>query len=669
MELVIQVTPVLGAALLAPDATGAARAILDRLEQEGVVLAPQPSGADEAGPPEFFSGDVADEAAGEALATALLELDGIVAAYLKPDVRPPGLLMDPAMRGPYGTPAYPARAPRELIVRARPEAELWVDRDGRIGGGEKAASLHSALEEASATLWPLLEDPPARVSKDRSALAGWFRVYPTTDDAAERVGPELTERLLEAAALDAAYLKPPATLPVLPPSAVGAAAEAGPEPLGDPDDFLPRQGYLGPAPGGIGAEATWELPGGDGAGVRIVDVEAEWRFTHEDLHFNPGGLVGGRPPGDVEWRNHGTNVIGVLGGAHNGRGVSGICAGAALQGVSFFGEGWGTAAAIRKAADTLRAGDILLIEMMRAGPNAPRDARARLPGRLHRARLLAGRLRRHRLRRPPRRRGRGGRRQRRPGSRRHRSYAGFAGRANPFARGELDSGAILVGAGAPPPGTHGADYGPDRSRMAFSNFGGCIDAQGWGREVTTTGGLGRGSDTLRPGPVEDRWYTDRFSGTSSAAPMVAGVLACVQGVLRAAGHAPLTPAQARAALRETGSPQAGDGRQRIGNRPDLGALIPWAMEQAEIARAHRKARRRGMRVTITIEDGDERDVSITGRRTRGDEDTEGPYIKGPYIKGPSLVIPREDGTETELNIDTLVELVESGGDPPPTPGG
>ena len=31
----------------------------------------------------------------------------------------------------------------------------------------------------------------------------------------------------------------------------------------------------------------------------------------------------------------------------------------------------------------------------------------------------------------------------------------------------------------------------------------------------------------------------------------------------------------------------------------------------------------------------------------------GPYIKGPYIKGPSLVIPREDGTETHLDIAAL----------------
>ena len=63
--------------------------------------------------------------------------------------------------------------------------------------------------------------------------------------------------------------------------------------------------------------------------------------------------------------------------------------------------------------------------------------------------------------------------------------------------------------------------------------------------------------------------------------MVAGALACVQGVLRAAGRAPLTPAQARAALRETGSPQQPGPTARssaIGNRPDIAQLIEWAME-------------------------------------------------------------------------------------------
>src|SRR5262249_22391795 len=139
---------------------------------------------------------------------------------------------------------------------------------------------------------------------------------------------------------------------------------------------------------------------------------------------------------------------------------------------------------------------------------------------------------------------------------------------NPFNPANPSSGAIVVGAGAPPLGTHGRNWGPDRSRLDFSNHGRRVDAQGWGREVTTAGYgdlQGRSSANL--------WYTDQFSGTSSASPIVVGALACVQGVLRARNRPLLTPVSAIQLLRSTGSPQQdGPGfpaSQRIGNRPDI----------------------------------------------------------------------------------------------------
>jgi hypothetical protein len=222
------------------------------------------------------------------------------------------------------------------------------------------------------------------------------------------------------------------------------------------------------------------------------------------------------------------------------------------------------------------------------------------------------------------------------------------GRPSPFAREELDSGAILVGAGAPPPGTHDREHGPDRSRLDFSNWGRAIDAQAWGYEVTTTGGLGTGPDTLRPGPFEDRWYTDRFSGTSSAAPMVAGALACVQGMLRASGRAPLTPEQARLGLRETGSAQTGPD-EPIGTRPDILQLFEWALHAPPIGPRSPRTRRSPMRVTITIDDDD------AAWRAPGNQP---PYVRGPYVRGPSLFIPREDGSEAEIRIDDLEATVE-----------
>jgi hypothetical protein len=148
-----------------------------------------------------------------------------------------------------------------------------------------------------------------------------------------------------------------------------------------------------------------------------------------------------------------------------------------------------------------------------------------------------------------------------------------SGWTNPFKRANRDSGAIVVGAGAPPPGTHDRDHGPDRSRLDFSNYGSRLDAQGWGQEVTSCAYA-----DLQTGSTEDEWYTDVFSGTSSASPIVVGALGALQGAVISAGKSPAEPARLRELLRTTGSPQqdAPDrpATQRIGNRPDLAQLIP-----------------------------------------------------------------------------------------------
>ena len=100
-----------------------------------------------------------------------------------------------------------------------------------------------------------------------------------------------------------------------------------------------------------------------------------------------------------------------------------------------------------------------------------------------------------------------------------------------------------------------------------------IDAQGWGWEVTTTatGLSNRKVCNLMPGADPNRRYSDCFSGTSSASPIVVGALACMQGVVKARGMPLVNSWRARQLLRTTGSPQqAATGRpvsQRIGNRP------------------------------------------------------------------------------------------------------
>jgi hypothetical protein len=571
--------------------------------------------------------------------------------------------------GPGDTPGGP-----ELIVRLRQPVRLAGD--GALRGSDEP-ELAKALTELASTVFPLSARAPSAVAPARAAtadagaeLARHYRVALPADADEDRIARTL-DRLAGERSVLTAYAKPAAVLPVLPPAAVGWKQLDDPEPEEAISDFLTRQGYLQPGPVGIDALPAWRTPGGDGAGVRLVDVEKEWRFTHEDLREHRSGLLGGLPPGDVEWRNHGTNVIGILAGDHNGRGISGICPAAWTHGFSVERVRGGVGGALTQAAAFLRAGDILLVELMRDGPNRPPDAaaddqRGCIPVEWWPDEFLAIREATDRgvivvaaagngsedldaaIYR----------------SAREQAILGRVAGPNPFERTpESDSGSLLVGAGAPPPRLARRDYGPDRSRLAFSNWGACIDAQGWGRAVATTGGLGVGSDEMRPGPFEDRWYTNRFSGTSSAAPIVAGALACVQGMLRASGRRPLTPAEARQALRETGAAQqdapalgeapARPAAQRIGNRPDTTQLLAWARERIPPGprlRPRPRPRRSPMRVQITITDDGV--VSDGIAQAPQDEYAGGAAAgyKPTYVRGPSVRVELEEGGFVDLPL-------------------
>jgi subtilisin family serine protease len=465
----------------------------------------------------------------------------------------------------------------ELIVIARPAAGLRVRRGGAevisLGGADTRALSRALAGEVR--LVPLFGDEDrllarsAAVAAETGVAGPDLSVFYRVEAPADRLD-EIAERLLEDDAVEAAYVKPPAEPPIIndmPPDESDA-------PPATPN-FTANQVYLGAAMGGI--EALWAhtQPGGKGTGVRVIDIEGAWRFSHEDLMQVQGGVVGGTQSADIRWRNHGTAVIGVFGGDENAIGVMGIAPNAHTRAISIFGPNQGSARSIRDAADLLSAGDIVLIELHRPGPRHNFQTRtdqlgyiaiewweddwAAIRYAVNRGVIVVEAA------------GNGAENLDdgiygvRPGN--------FPGTwTNPFNRANRDSGAILVGAGAPPPGTHGRTHGPDRSRLGFSNFGASIDAQGWGREVTTTG-----YGDLQGGSNEDLWYTDEFSGTSSASPVVVGAIACVQGNRKARSLAVLTPMQVRHKLRTTGSPQAdAPGRpatQRIGTRPNLRQLI------------------------------------------------------------------------------------------------
>jgi len=477
------------------------------------------------------------------------------------------------------------RRVRELVVLSRP---LPGAPSGPAASVEASDRLADVLKDFGAHITPCYRasrsTPRTAVDRAASKAAVPSILARLPDfavvDAADEAKDELAARLREHPAVEAAFVKPAPEPPV--------RFAASPAPVQPPSTLASRrtQRYLAPAPAGIGARFAWTRPGGRGEGVNVVDVEGEWNFTHEDLVVNQGGMIGGSGANDLAWRNHGTAVVGEIGADVNSIGCTGIAPAAHVRGVSVFGITGGTAGAIRQAADALSPGDILLAEVHFPGPRFDYDERPDQKGYIAAEwwpDTLAAIVYATEVRGVIVVEAAGNGAEDLDDALYDTAPEGFPSAwLNPFRSANPQSGAILVGAGAPPPGTHGTTaWGPDRSRLEFSNYGARLDVQGWGSEVTTTG-YGDLS-----GATENEWYTHTFSGTSSAAPIVVGALACIQGALRAAGRALLTPASALALLRANGSPQQaglhGPSTQRIGNRPDLRA----AFQSLGLARAGR----------------------------------------------------------------------------------
>ncbi|MCK4414699.1 MAG: carboxypeptidase regulatory-like domain-containing protein [Candidatus Eisenbacteria sp.] len=346
----------------------------------------------------------------------------------------------------------------------------------------------------------------------------------------------------------ACALRAPALVPDHPPT-LGPIGLGHTAPLRAPrtPDFTGLQGYLDPAPTGVDAEGVWAQPGGRGQTVKVLDIEGAWLWEHEDLpapFFTAGGAID-----DISWRNHGTAVIGEIRGISNAYGVTGIAYETEVGGVSI--AELSTADAINTAAANLDVGDIVLIELHAPGPNATGEGQfgyvciefwqdnfdaiqlATATGRI--VCEAAGNGEQD-LDSPV--------------------YQGL------FDRNVRDSGAIICGA------SNGENLDP----AWFTNYGSRVDLHGWGAAVTT---CGYGS---LQGGAETEWYTAGFGGTSSASPIVAGAVAALQGMSKAAFGIPINARLARDVLVATGTPQGPGGQ--IGPRPDLTAA--WTLAQTGI---------------------------------------------------------------------------------------
>lgn len=415
------------------------------------------------------------------------------------------------------------------------------------------AGRHFSGDEASIRAHRLAAE--ARSGRKLPDLTRYARIDPGFAASDRKSLDDLLAALLASPDVETAFLEP---RPV--PAAIGfnadggftPPAESGPAPPIVPAATTPQfsslQEYLAAPPYGMNALAAAAHPGGDGAGTRIIDIEGAWLWPHEDIpppFYSAGGMID-----DQDWRNHGTAVLGEIVGRDNSYGVRGMAPAAQAGGISI--DFLSTADAIEIAAENLDPGDVILIELHAPGPNSIEVGQyGFMPMEYWQDVFDATQIA---------------------------TASGIivvaaAGNGEQnldspqygdiFDRDVRDSGSIMVAATDKP-----------NSPSSFTNYGSRIDLNGWGNGVVTTGyGNLQGPDLGFP---ESQWYTHIYSGTSSAAAMVAGAVLSLQGMFAAERDYPLTSQVARRILNSTGTPASGG--LAVGSRPELIAARSAALD-------------------------------------------------------------------------------------------
>lgn len=340
-----------------------------------------------------------------------------------------------------------------------------------------------------------------------------------------------------------AYFAPLAKNAVMNESKLKAAEEVDVEVT---PNFEDRQLHLEDAPKGVGARSAWKIPGGTGANVKVIDIETCFEDNHED--FRTPFYVGNNP--DCDSTNHGTAVWGEVAAKNDGKGVTGIAYDSDF-GIYGFIEGnleevndqyiTSINTAIQGAMDNLEAGDVLIMEQQMVGPDLRKYTAVEYWPHIYeqlKAATDKGIICVQAA-------GNGSSDMDDP------SYGGA------FDLSKRDSGCIMVGA---------VGQG-DFERLGFSNYGSRIDAAGFGRGVVTAGY----GDLFNAG--KERVYTARFSGTSSATPIVSGAVAVVSSIAQQQGRV-ISPREMREALRSTGVPQGQNSTdKRVGPFPVIQQLL------------------------------------------------------------------------------------------------
>lgn len=319
-------------------------------------------------------------------------------------------------------------------------------------------------------------------------------------------------------------------------------------------DFSAYQEYLFDV-SGPHINRAWDYPGGRGEGITVAVLDAHCNRNHEDLVdrlADDAVVIGGIPGGLPGAIDHGTAVAGLLVAGNNGFGITGICQQASMR-IYFVDAPELLANAIDITQAALHFGDVILVELQTPGPNHPggEDQYGMVPVEfipsVYDAITLAVSL---------------GRIVIEPAGNGSQNLddAIYEGVFDPGLR---DSGAIIVGAGRP----------ADRAPVGYTNYGSRVDVQGWAERINPccqVWSTGYGDASGSPSEP-NRLYTDRFSGTSSASAMVAGIAVCFQGAVRFRSTELLSPLVIRDTMIATGFSQ--NGLHHIGPLPDVGSAI------------------------------------------------------------------------------------------------
>ncbi|MDX1395168.1 MAG: S8 family peptidase [Gemmatimonadota bacterium] len=388
------------------------------------------------------------------------------------------------------------------------------------------------------------------------------------------------------------------------------------------DPYATSQGYLDPAPAGIDARWAWTQPAGEGAGIGVVDLEQGWFLAHEDYASKSPTIIYGdnRDGVGTYVGNHGTAVLGEMIGDDNTVGVVGIAPStSSVRVTSHFEAATSTALhvadAIVAAIPTMDPGDVLLLEVQRFYlPTETDDAdfdAIRLASALGIIVVEAAGN----------------------GSNDLDAYTNTAGerildRTHADFR---DSGATLVGA---------AESDNTHDRAGFSNYGNRVDCYAWGEDVVTCGY----GDLDDGGGDDDRSYTDTFSGTSSASPIISGAAILLQGMYESASGTRLSPLQMRGLLSDpaTGTPQGPNVAGAIGVMPDLRSIVQTTL---------------GLVPDIYVRDNpaDTGEIPATG----GISASPDVIVRPSAVADPNAAFGEGSGTE---NSSTLGSQVEAGQD-------